>query len=478
MPSAATYTVQNANKAIQYDADLAWFKSGWYGTHNFKFGYQLNRLQNNILQHYNEPYVQIFPGAAGAYSPTSAFGVAQCNAIQAANGFVDGTVTRFAPVCTERSLSMTSVPAETSPASTTACLPRMPGRSAMASPSTLVFGSTRNTCQPAAMPGLATNPINFSWGDKVAPRIGAAWDVFKDGKMKVFGSYGKFFDIMKLNVAISSFGGQYWNTCTYALDTSNIASINPALDAAGRYCVGSTSTGAIWPGGTQPAGLTFIENNNFRTFPTTCSTCELTSTGVVPGLKPYKQHETVFGVDYQLAKNLAFEARWDRRRLDHVIEDSSIIATTGPAAGSETFVIGNPGQGTEGSFNSFYNFLYPQPANPPPPACSGVDLPDSAHDSGSPQLRRCGIPPDQDAQRSLVRDVLLHLQQTARQLHRLDQFGYFRRPGGWTQLTEQQPCVRRAVLPVEFASVVPPADCCRRIVRTRSRAMPTTNWAG
>ena len=32
----------------------------------------------------------------------------------------------------------------------------------------------------------------------------------------------------------------------------------------------------------------------------------------------------MFGVDYQIGTNLAFEARWDRRRLDHVIEDSSI----------------------------------------------------------------------------------------------------------------------------------------------------------
>jgi len=76
---------------------------------------------------------------------------------------------------------------------------------------------------------------------------------------------------------------------------------------------------------------------------------------VAPGLKPYKQHESVFGVDYQLTKVLAFEARWDRRRLDHVIEDSAIASATG----SETFVIVNPGQGINRTFSSFYNFLYP-----------------------------------------------------------------------------------------------------------------------
>ena len=145
------------------------------------------------------------------------------------------------------------------------------------------FGFDKEYLPASTTAGLTSNPIEFGWGDKIAPRIGAAWDVFKDGRMKVFGSYGKFFDIMKLNVAISSFGGQYWNDCAYALNTSDLSTIVPALNSAGRFCVGSTptdtATGANWAGGSTPAGLTFIENVNNRTFPTTCSTCALTSTG-------------------------------------------------------------------------------------------------------------------------------------------------------------------------------------------------------
>src|SRR5258706_5885834 len=76
--NSSTFTARNANKAIQYDADLAWFKSGWKGTHNFKFGYQLNRLQNDILQSFNEPYVQLFVGTSGFYAPLSSVGVTNC----------------------------------------------------------------------------------------------------------------------------------------------------------------------------------------------------------------------------------------------------------------------------------------------------------------------------------------------------------------------------------------------------------------
>jgi hypothetical protein len=200
--------------------------------------------------------------------------------------------------------------------------------------------------------GAPSQPINFSWGDKIAPRIGAAWG---HGKLKLFGSYVAVNDVMKLNLAISSFGGQYWQNCNYALDTANLASLVPAFDSAGRYCVGpNASSQANWAGGTTPAGLTFLENQNFRTFPTTCSTCTATQEGVAPSLKPYRQHETAFGADYQLAPNLALEARWDRRRLDHAIEDSAIF---NPNIG-ETFVIVNPGQGVNRTFDGFYKFLY------------------------------------------------------------------------------------------------------------------------
>ena len=338
---------------------MAWFKSGWGGTHNFKFGYQLNRLQNDILQSYNEPYVQLFvgDGSNGSYAPLSTTGVNNC--LTATYQFSDGSCAGLYGTANVFDFGTGG--------NVTSFNHGLFAQDAW----TIGRGITINAglrfdreyLPASSQAGLSSNPINFGWGDKIAPRIGAAWDVFKDGRMKIFGSYGKFFDIMKLNVAISSFGGQYWNNCEYTLDSADLSTIVPALNSAGRYCVGSsptdTSTGANWAGGTTPAGLTFLENINNRTFPTTCSNCALTSTAVTPGLKPYEQHESVFGVDYAISKSLSFEARWDRRRLDHAIEDSSIINN-----GNETFVIGNPGQGTERTYDSFYSYLYGTAPNP------------------------------------------------------------------------------------------------------------------
>ncbi len=352
----AQVTNYNSSKAIEFSQDIAWFKSTKFGNNNFKFGYQLNRNSNDIQQLYNEPYIQLFPGAS--YNPGSPLGAANCatliglnpssgpdsgcqglggngyatifdsgtfgNAIAYNNGFygqdswtVGRGITIDAGIRVEKEF--------------------LPGE--------------------AVGNGAPAKPINFGWKDKIAPRIGVAWDVFRDGKLKIFGGYGVFYDQMKLNVAISSFGGQYWDNCVYALNDSNYQAVNPQYNSAspGRYCPsGDTSTGAVFPGGNAPSNTTFIENLNQRAFPTTCPTCSAVQEGVAPGLKPYEQHEALFGTDYQVSRTVALEVRYDRRRLDHVIEDAAVY---NPAIG-ETFVIVNPGQGVNATVSGYCNFLY------------------------------------------------------------------------------------------------------------------------
>ncbi len=356
-------TVRNANRHVQFDQDLAWFKSGLWGTHNFKFGYQLNIESNNIFQRWNEPEVDLFVGSGNpaTYVAASSVGINNCAPFVQKWGDCQGqfgfaTVRDFGSYgyAQSRNHGLYFQDAWTI------------GRGVTINAGIRFdkeFLPAEN--QPTGTKG---NPINFSWSDKIAPRIGAAWDVLKNGKLKVFGSYGVFYDIMKLNLAISSFGGQYWQNCAYALDTSDLSVIVPAFNSAGRDCRGDASGQANWASGATPPGLTFLENQNFRTFPTTCSTCTATQEGVAPGLKPYRQHESVFGADYLIGKNLALEVRWDRRRLDHAIEDAAIFSA---AIASETFVIVNPGQGANSTFNGFFNFLF----GTPPPPCSGTDCP-------------------------------------------------------------------------------------------------------
>ena len=78
LANSQNFTSHNASKATQVDVSLAWYKSGWAGVHNFKFGYQLNHLNNNIDQHYNVPVVQYFVGAGSDYVPFGPVGKANC----------------------------------------------------------------------------------------------------------------------------------------------------------------------------------------------------------------------------------------------------------------------------------------------------------------------------------------------------------------------------------------------------------------
>ena len=50
-------------------------------------------------------------------------------------------------------------------------------------------------------------------------RLGFAYDVKGDGRSKVFGSWGVFYDIFKLELPRGSFGGDKWLEYYYALDT-------------------------------------------------------------------------------------------------------------------------------------------------------------------------------------------------------------------------------------------------------------------
>jgi hypothetical protein len=337
-PLTTNYTAVNANKHYQFDQDIAAFKSGWAGTHNFKVGYQLNHLANVISQHPNVPWIRYYPGRA--YGPGTSTGDANCAAIEASHAlwtahktscagdagylYVDDFATVGNSVDWNHGIFFQDSWTVGKGITINAGL-RLEKESIPAPP-----GNT-----------LGGRDINFSWSDKIAPRIGGAWDVMQNGKLKVFGSYGVVNDIMKLLLAMTSFGGQNWDNCYYAVDPAFNA--QTAVNVVnGRSCpTGDPSTLANWAGG-NPAGLTFIENYNFRP-----------QEPVAPGVKPYRQHESAFGADYQVAKNYALEIRWDRRRLDHILEDASLSDVNV----GEVYTIVNPGEGVNKTVNGYATFL-------------------------------------------------------------------------------------------------------------------------
>ncbi len=354
-PFDQSFTEVNASKHYQFDQDVAFFKSGWGGTHNIKVGYQFNRLTNVINQHGNLPVVDVYPGAGNYYTSSTAFGGTNCGLLTqewkgCAGQYGYVTITDFATVLKTSS-------GKVAPATDNNHALFIQDAWTIGHGLTLNLGLRVEKENLPAPPGIGISnisSINFDWTQKIEPRLGAAWGS-RNGKLKIFGSYGVVNDVMKLLLAQTSWGAQGFENCTYPLgpDSSGTftnADINTIFNAAGRACpTGIATVGANFTGGAPSAALTdagsgvsLIENVNLRP-----------EEPVAHGVNPYRQHEFVGGVDYQIAKNWAFEARYDRRRLDHVIEDASLAD---PNA-FEIYTIVNPGQGVNKTLNGYANYL-------------------------------------------------------------------------------------------------------------------------
>jgi hypothetical protein len=68
--------------------------------------------------------------------------------------------------------------------------------------------------------------IDFGWTDKIAPRLGASLDLYGDGRIKIFGSWGRLYDWTKYTLARSTFGGQVARVRYRSLDTVDVFSLN------------------------------------------------------------------------------------------------------------------------------------------------------------------------------------------------------------------------------------------------------------
>ena len=170
------------------------------------------------------------------------------------------------------------------------------------------------------------NPISFNWGDKIAPRIGGAWDVRGDGKWKVAGSFGFYYDVLKYELARGSFGSDYWVSTVYRLDNPNISAL------------GLTTPGALGP------KITSYDN---RTLPINAAG-EIE--GIDPGIKPYKSREFSASVTHQINEKLVASVRYARKDLLRAIEDIGVL----DAEENEQYVIGNPGFGQTRDPKSVY----------------------------------------------------------------------------------------------------------------------------
>jgi outer membrane receptor protein involved in Fe transport len=169
---------------------------------------------------------------------------------------------------------------------------------------------------PSFRTNIKETAFTFGYGDKLAPRLGASFDVMGDGRLKAFASWGRYYDWVKYELARGSFGGDVWTIAYHALDTLDVFNLNLS-NQPGR---------SLW----NPADPTAVRDRRVPNFNT-----------VDPNLKPMFQDSTNAGIEYQINPTTVFGATYVHNKLTRTIEDVGSL----DAGGNEVYFAANPGEG-------------------------------------------------------------------------------------------------------------------------------------
>ena len=187
-------------------------------------------------------------------------------------------------------------------------------------------------------PGWTQNPVRFGLGDTLAPRLGAVYDVFGDSSLKVFGSFGIYYDVMKMYMGQLTFGGSKRVEDYYALnnpDWTAIAMTGVLADALDQAANGTN---------TYCGSMDYLPPSLDR---------------VDPAMKPTSQSEISFGAEKKLLEDLSLSVRLVKKHLIRTIEDVGVYVREGDTV-YQDFWVTNPGFGVSrwttngGMFDPYY----------------------------------------------------------------------------------------------------------------------------
>jgi hypothetical protein len=306
-PSSSRLVRDNLNR-FNLNADVTRYGT-WRGQHALKAGFQLERMRNDVQRGNQAPIVQLFwdrtyvandgrrvRGPYGYFNVTR--NVITEGAIEASNV---GLFVQDAWTLNQRLTLNLGIRAERE--EVPSYQPQNPG-------------------------------VEFGFGDKIAPRAGFAWDVTGNAKWKAYGSYGVFYDLMKLTIGRVMFGGERWMNYRFTLDTFDWPSLQCGYPPeSGPSCAG-----------------TFIESFDFR--PVANDTRHFLTD---PNLKAARSEELTLGLEHELTPTMSLGVRYVHKWVDYAIEAICVPVPTGEDCG-----VNNPGFG-EGEY-PLGRDLPPQPA--------------------------------------------------------------------------------------------------------------------
>jgi hypothetical protein len=168
----------------------------------------------------------------------------------------------------------------------------------------------QNSIDPITGDNLGKNALvmNNMW----APRLGVIYDPTKQGRSKMYGHWGRFYESIPMRINERSFGGETFLQSIY--DIGQCGDPDP------------TKGNGPDPLECDPDESPALGYNLFGA-----------GTIVAPGVKPQYMDEVLAGVEYELLEDLRVGAAYKNRRLGRVLEDVS-------TDNADTYVIANPGE--------------------------------------------------------------------------------------------------------------------------------------
>jgi outer membrane receptor protein involved in Fe transport len=142
--------------------------------------------------------------------------------------------------------------------------------------------------------------IDFGFSDMVAPRLGFTWDVLRNGRSKLYGHFGQFYESVPLDINARAFGNEQFNLYFFAFP--NDGTLPSAANPGEHFYTYSFGTG----------------------------------TRVSDDLEPMYTEEILAGFEYEVLPNVAVGIKYTERSINNVIEDISVD-------GGSTYFITNPG---------------------------------------------------------------------------------------------------------------------------------------
>jgi len=146
-----------------------------------------------------------------------------------------------------------------------------------------------------------------------APRLGLMYDWTKEGRSKIYGHWGRFFESIPMDINNRSFGGETLYQQVYDSSTQ----CGPADAGVG----GPTGPGCDAQGERPAYDQTVFGSGTL----------------VAPGVKPQYLDEYILGVEYEVMEDLKLGISFQNRKLGRVLEDVSVD-------NAATYILANPGE--------------------------------------------------------------------------------------------------------------------------------------